>query len=90
MSFSPTKPPPTKYCKNCTHFLPNTTFYSNHQFALRYGYCKLYGDVDLQTGEVSYTSASVARKYECKGQFYEPKPPEPPTPWQEWLPMSRN
>ncbi len=68
-AFSPKLPKPSaNYCKSCVHFLPNQAMRD-----AKHGFCKLFGTVDLVTGEVEYTSANLSREYECKGQYFEPK-----------------
>jgi len=45
-------------CINCKHFIPNVPYNS------LLGRCKMFGDVDLITGDISYNTASLCRKYD--------------------------
>lgn len=64
---TPHNPPCTKLCINCKHFKQDLT-------GLQFGKCTLYGTQNLVDGTIQYTYASIARKYECKGTYYEFKP----------------
>lgn len=63
--FSPCSPiSEQKFCKNCKHFSvpPNKD--------QKFGRCKLFGEVNLVDGEVTYMYAGSARLEKCKGKFF--------------------
>ncbi len=68
VAFSPKLPKPsTNYCKSCVHFMPNKTI---REDSIGHGYCKLFGTVDLVTGQIEYAPAKMSREYECKGEYF--------------------
>lgn len=62
-----------KFCKNCKHFIPPV----DNNINLEYGYCKLYTDVNLVSGEKYFRKASSVRVFnsECgkEARFYVEK-----------------
>lgn len=57
-------------CKNCSHYMPS--FLSGQ----KYGRCRKFGTLDLVDGTINYDYASIARKYSCKGEYYQLAPPK--------------
>ncbi len=64
--FSIVKPVP--FCVDCKHFKPPTD-----GIPPKYGYCKKFFNVNTVDGSVEYSFASVARIFECRDKYYEPK-----------------
>jgi hypothetical protein len=48
-------------CKNCIHFI---NYEKNPELNDVYGKCKLFGEKNIITGEITYTSASTSRDCE--------------------------
>lgn len=65
VSFTPNAPPQTNYCKDCKHF--------RKQYPISFSKCSKFGKVDLVDGSIMYSYASIAREYECKGEYFEKK-----------------
>lgn len=69
--FSPEAPLlPTKLCMKCAHYIPpkmGTT-------ATGRGQCRLYGNVDVIDGSVTYADVRTIRQQFCKGAKYEDSP----------------
>ena len=68
-SFSPVSEIHTKnvkLCKDCKHF-----FTPPHQKNLKFGKCRLFGDINLIDGDIEYKYAGGVRSTECKGKYYE-------------------
>lgn len=54
-----------KLCKDCKHFAhpPGKD--------LKYGKCKIFGEMSLVDGTVEYKYASSARMHDCRGKYHE-------------------
>lgn len=68
----------SKICRTCKHFVPNTTVSKTEKdLQIAYGKCALFGEQNLVTGEVIYTSAAICRSYDLycgrEGKLYETK-----------------
>ncbi len=63
---SPQQTPSSKLCKDCKHFKSDPT-------GARFGKCSLYGKQNLVDGKIEYSYASIAREYECRGDYYDKK-----------------
>lgn len=59
-------------CKNCVHYKPYK--YSSFETAL--SDCKKVSEINVVTGEITYSSASEVRRHQCgpEGTLYEPEP----------------
>jgi hypothetical protein len=53
-------------CKKCIYFDPAPLLYKDE--AIKYGYCKYYGNKDILNGKISYEYASIARKNKDCGE----------------------
>ena len=56
-----------KYCKDCTHFIEDTSFTAGSPEAKRYGYCKLFSVRDIVSGEDRYVHARTIRMKDIPG-----------------------
>lgn len=54
-------------CKKCKYFKNGI----NDDAEL--GFCMRFSEINVVSGEISYTYASVARAYECDGKYYAPR-----------------
>jgi hypothetical protein len=59
---------PVKLCKNCTYFKPRPNVPD-----LKYGLCTKFVNLNKVDGSVEFSTASVAREFDCKEKFYEPR-----------------
>jgi len=59
-------------CKTCKYYSP----YHYNKFDSYLSECKAVGKMNIVTGNIEYSSASLCRKYECgiEGKLYEPEP----------------
>jgi hypothetical protein len=59
-------------CSNCKYYKPSYTY---SEYEQKTGHCKLFGEVDIVSGEVSYDSIYMCRRDENKcgfdGKLYE-------------------
>lgn len=69
LSISPNTPKTYKICKDCKHF--KRGFFSSVEFAA----CSKFGQQNLVDGKITYQYASIAREYDCKGDYFEEKEP---------------
>jgi len=62
-------------CRKCAHFLKDETFREDSVARVRYGYCALYGSLDVVSGERSYEYAMLVRgdddKCGISAKYYE-------------------
>ena len=54
-------------CRTCVHYIPDERFSSMSR-------CKKMSTIDVNTGEIEYSSAISVREHECQGKLYEPEP----------------
>ena len=50
-----------RICKNCVYFRPNPKFSWFNKDAIVFGHCEKFGKIDLVTGDIEYSFASVCR-----------------------------
>lgn len=58
-----------KICKNCKYFRKG--FFGS----VEYGDCLRFGEQNLVDGTITYSYAKFARKYDCKGDYFEEQEP---------------
>lgn len=62
-------------CKNCVNFIENPVYGSD---ITTYSKCKVFGDKNLVSGEITYRFASIIRDFDeyCgrKGKYYQETP----------------
>lgn len=59
---------PIKFCMDCKYFSAPPKPRS-----LKHGECTKFAKLNKVDGSIEFTMASVAREYDCKDRFYEPK-----------------
>lgn len=69
LSISPNTPKTYKICKDCKHFKKG--LFSSVEF----GACSKFGQQNLVDGTITYQYASIAREYDCKGDYFEEQEP---------------
>ena len=69
-------------CSNCVHFTLHDAHFPNTILNHEYGKCKVFGTMDIVTGNIIYDYASLCRKSESKcgmkGTYHEEKVKEDP------------
>jgi len=66
LEFSPQNPIP-KFPNICT----NCKYYFNDETKLQVERCSRFGSFSLVDGSIYYSKAETARRYKCKGTYYE-------------------
>jgi len=59
-------------CKNCVHYKP----FPYTKFESSLSDCTKVSEINVVTGEVTYSSATEVRRHQCgtEGRLYEPEP----------------
>lgn len=68
VTISPNTPVTHKICKNCKYFRSGL-------MDIQFGRCLKFGEQNLVDGSITYNYASITRKYECKGDYFEQQDP---------------
>lgn len=64
LNINPQTPTTNKICINCKHF-------KSGLMSVEFGRCVKFGEQNLVTGTITYNYASIVRKHECNGDYFE-------------------